>query len=335
MLFSRYFEEMTEVYWDRGYIPGEMHLGIGEEAICAGINAHLQDGDSLALDHRGTSIALMRELDPESLLLECMGHEEGLCGGRGGHMHLFSEDKLLGSSGIVGASGPLALGFALAATYIRKGKIAVSFFGEGAVNQGMLMESFNLASAWKLPVLFVCKDNGWAITTRSVQVTGGDLMARAKAFGLHAIEANGSDVMDIYDKSQKLIQWIREGHGPGFIHASCVHPKGHFLGDSLVKLKEKPVRALMESSGELTGGATSLRGGSIKERWKVVKSVMDTMSSSGRDLKFEDKDPLVDFRKNFSRHADELKSIDLEVRKRIEQLKNDVEIKIGEGRDRK
>jgi len=135
MLFSRYFELLAEEYWDRGYIPGEMHMGIGEEAICAGIIAHLAKGDSLALDHRGSPPVLMREVDPLSLMLEMMGHEEGLCRGRGGHMHLFSRDELLGSSGIVGASGPLALGFALASTFLREGKIALSFFGEGATNQ--------------------------------------------------------------------------------------------------------------------------------------------------------------------------------------------------------
>jgi pyruvate dehydrogenase E1 component alpha subunit len=333
MLFSRYFEEMAETYWDKGYISGEMHLGIGEEAINAGVLAHLEEGDSLSLDHRGTAPILMRDVDPLSVMLEILGHQEGLCGGRGGHMHLFSKAKLLGSSGIVGASGPLALGFALASTHLREGKIAVSFFGEGASNQGMLLESFNLASAWKLPVLFVCKDNGWAITTRSEQVTGGDLMARAKAFGLSADRADGSDVMDVYNKSMKLIGGIRKGNGPGFILASCVHPRGHFLGDSLVKIKEKPVKGLLESAGELTGGATSLRGGSIKERWKAMKSVMDAISNSNKDLNFEDMDPIRSFRKEFSEHASEIESIDLDLRKRIAQLKSSVETVLVEGRE--
>jgi pyruvate dehydrogenase E1 component alpha subunit len=335
MLFSRYFEQLAEEYWDMGLISGEMHSGIGEEAICAGIIAHLEEGDSLALDHRGTPPALMKEVDPAKILLECMGHEEGLCRGRGGHMHLFDREELLASSGIVGASGPLGLGFALASTHLRKGRIAVSFFGEGATNQGMLMESFNLAVAWKLPILFVCKDNGWAITTRSEQVTGGALMDRARAFGLNAIEADGSDVMDVHDKSKNLIQGIREGKGPGFLHAGCVHPRGHFLGDSLVKIKENPIKGLKDSSGELTGGAISLKGGSMKERWKAVKSVMDTISSSNKDLRFEEMDPIKVFRKNFSKEAAELESIDMEVRERIEELKTNVEEKIKEGRRRK
>lgn len=332
MLFSRYFEELVEDYWDQGYISGEMHMGIGEEAINAGILAHIEEGDSLALDHRGTSPILMRDVDPLSIMLEMMGHEEGLCRGRGGHMHLFSKGKLVGTSGIVGASGPLALGFALASTHLRERKIAVSFFGEGAVNQGMLMESFNLAVVWNLPVLFVCKDNGWAITTESEKVTGGELMDRAQAFGLKTTRGNGSDVMDIYDQSKELIAGIREGKGPGFLLAGCVRPSGHFLGDPLVKLKEKPAKGLMEISGDFASGATSLKGGDIKGRWKAIKSVMDTLSSSRKDLKFQDKDPVRLFRKNFSEHKAELESIDREVRKQIEQLKSEVESRLKERR---
>lgn len=333
MLFSRYFEEATEEYWEKGYISGEMHMGIGEEAINAGILAHLEEGDSLAMDHRGTAPLLMRDVDPISTMLEIMGHEGGLCGGRGGHMHLFSKENLLASSGIVGASGPVALGFALASSHLRRGKIALSFFGEGAVNQGMLMESFNLAAAWNLPVLFVCKDNGWAITTRSEQVTGGDLIQRAKAFGLTTVDVDGSDVMDVYNQSQELIQGIRKGSGPGFLHASCAHPRGHFLGDSLVKMKEKPVQGLLESSGELTGGISSFKGGSIKARWRAVNTVMDTISSSRKDQKFEDKDPILNFRKQFSEYKSQLEAIDLEILKRLEKLRADVEAKIKEGRE--
>jgi pyruvate dehydrogenase E1 component alpha subunit len=247
-------------------------------------------------------------------------------------MHLFSREKLLGSSGIVGAAGPLALGFALASTHLREGKIAVGFFGEGAVNQGMLMESFNLAVAWNLPVLFVCKDNGWAITTRSEEVSGGDLAERARAFGLNAVGVDGSDVMKVYAKSKELIEGIRKGNGPGFIHASCAHPKGHFLGDSLVKMKEKPLKGLLENSRDLTGGATSLKGGSINERWKAMKSVMDSISSSGKDLKFKDKDPIALFRNSFREHADEIETIDQEIRDQMDRLRNQMDARIKEGR---
>jgi TPP-dependent pyruvate/acetoin dehydrogenase alpha subunit len=155
---SRLFEEAVTKLWKDGLISGEMHLGTGEEAIFAGIISQLCPGDAIALDHRGTAAFLMRGVDPVQLLREILGHPGGLSGGMGGHMHLFSKDHLAASSGIVGASGPAAVGFGLAVQYLQPGAIAVSFFGEGAMNQGMLMESINLSSVWNMPVLFVCKD---------------------------------------------------------------------------------------------------------------------------------------------------------------------------------
>jgi pyruvate dehydrogenase E1 component alpha subunit len=147
MLESRLFEEAVIRLWQDGLISGEMHLGTGEEAIIAGVVSNLQESDTMALDHRGTAAMLMRGEDPVSLLRELLGRPDGLCGGMGGHMHLFSKKALAASSGIVGAAGPTAAGFALSAQYLRPGSIAVAFFGEGAVNEGMLMESMNLAVA--------------------------------------------------------------------------------------------------------------------------------------------------------------------------------------------
>ncbi len=180
MLRSRLFEEAIAKLWHEGLISGEMHLGTGEEAIIAGVVSQLRDGDAMALDHRGTAALLMRGLDPVPIIRELLGRPDGLCGGMGGHMHLFSKEHLAASSGIVGAAGPAAAGFGLAANHLRPGSVSVAFFGDGAMNQGMLMESMNLAAAWKLPVLFVCKDDGWAITTKSGEMTGGDLNERAR-----------------------------------------------------------------------------------------------------------------------------------------------------------
>jgi pyruvate dehydrogenase E1 component alpha subunit len=160
----RHFERTIAELWREGRICGEMHLGIGEEAIAAGVVAHLREGDGLAVDHRSTPPLVARGVDLEAMLLEMLGSEDGLCRARGGHMHLFSAEHLAASSGIVGAGGPMACGFALAAQRLRPGAVGVGFFGDGAMNQGMLLEALNLAQAWRLPVLFVCKDNRWAIS---------------------------------------------------------------------------------------------------------------------------------------------------------------------------
>ena len=138
----------------------------------------------MALEHRGTPPMLMRGVEPVALLREFMGQADGLCGGKGGHMHLFAPDKLAASSGIVSAAGPAANGFVLAGQMLHPGSVSIAFFGDGATSEGMLMESMNLAVVWKLSVIFVCKDNAWAITTPANTVVGGNLLARAQAFGM-------------------------------------------------------------------------------------------------------------------------------------------------------
>lgn len=180
MLHSRLFERAIRELWERGDISGEMHLGTGEEAIVAAIVSQLHERGAIALDHRGTPAMLMRGIDPVELLDEFLGLPTGICRGMGGHMHLYSREHRIASSGIVGASGPTAVGFALSATRLRPDTVAVAFFGEGAINQGMLMEAMNLASAWELPVLFVCKDNEWAGSSASSPLTGGNPTERAR-----------------------------------------------------------------------------------------------------------------------------------------------------------
>ena len=145
MLKLRRVEERVKSLWEAGLISGEMHLGTGEEAVIVGIVDHLLEGDALALDHRSTPALIARGVDPVLIFKELLGKSDGLCGGRGGHMHLFSPKHLAASSGIVGSAGPLAVGFALAEQLLRPKSITVAFFGEGALNQGMLLESLNLA----------------------------------------------------------------------------------------------------------------------------------------------------------------------------------------------
>ncbi len=171
MLKSRLFEEAVARLWQQGLISGEMHLGTGEEAVIAGVVRQLRDGDAMALDHRGTAALLMRGVDPVPPASRVAGPARmGCAAGWAATCTCSRKEHLAASSGIVGAAGPAAAGFALAANHLRPGSVSVAFFGDGAMNQGMLMESLNLASAWKLPVLFVCKDDGWAITTQA----GGD-----------------------------------------------------------------------------------------------------------------------------------------------------------------
>lgn len=293
MLRSRLFEEAVMVLWERGLISGEMHLGTGEEAIMAGVVLQVQDGDALALDHRGTAALLMRGVDPVRLLREFLGQPEGLCRGMGGHMHLFAPEFLAASSGIVGSSGPAAAGFALASQYLRAGRVAVAFFGEGATNQGMLLESLNLAVAWQLPVLFVCKDNQWEITTPGASVTGGILTERARGFGMPAVDVDGRDVEAVWAAAGDAIRRARQGEGPTFLHASCVHLQGHFLGDQLLRIASNPLRELDSTTVPMIKAFLRRRGAPVNERLRSVSRIMATISQAPTTRSIQNKDPLV------------------------------------------
>jgi len=283
MLKSRLFEEAVARLWHDGLISGEMHLGTGEEGIVAGVVAHLRDGDAMALDHRGTAPLIMRGEDPVLILRELLGRADGLCGGMGGHMHLYSKPYLAASSGIVGAAGPAAAGFALSAQHLRPGALAVAFFGDGAVNQGMLMESLGLASAWTLPVLFVCKDDGWAITTRSERVTGGDVGARARAFGMPVAEVDGRDVGAVWEACRSAVERARSGRGPTFVRARCVHFEGHFLGFQLMRLVRDPLGEMPAVAGPLTHALLRPGGAGLGQRLAGLTNVLGAVLATLRD----------------------------------------------------
>jgi TPP-dependent pyruvate/acetoin dehydrogenase alpha subunit len=280
---SRLFEEAVTQLWKDGLISGEMHLGTGEEAIAAGIISQLKAEDAMALDHRGTPPLLMRGVDPVLILRELLGRSDGLCRGKGGHMHLFSKDHLAASSGIVGAAGPTAAGFALAAQYLRPGSIVVAFFGDGAMNQGMLMESMNLASVWNLPILFVCKDDRWAITTRSSEVTGGNMGQRVQGLGVPYVETDGRQVDQVWEAARSAIEVARSGKGPTFLHAHCVHLEGHFLGYHLLRTIRDPLREMPKIAGPLTRSFISFRGASLRERMAGLKVVLSSVMTTLRD----------------------------------------------------
>jgi pyruvate dehydrogenase E1 component alpha subunit len=291
MLRSRLFEEAIARFWHDGLISGEMHLGTGEEAINAGIISQLSEGDAMALDHRGTGPLIMRGIEPVLILRELLGQPGGLCRGMGGHMHLFSKEYLAASSGIVGAEGPAALGFAIAAQYLRPGTIAVAFFGDAAINQGMLMESMNLAEVWHLPVLFVCKDDGWGITTSSERMTGGGLKARALGLGLPAFEVDGCNLSEVWQVSRSAIEYTRSGQGPSFLHARCVHLEGHFLGYQMIRLVRDPIKELPRIAGPLTRSFVQPRGAPMGERLAGLKMVLAAVIATLRDPR---RDPMND-----------------------------------------
>ena len=317
---SRLFEEAVTHLWKDGLISGEMHLGTGEEAIVAGIISQLKAEDAMALDHRGTPPLLMRGIDPVLILRELLGRPDGLCGGKGGHMHLFSKDHLAASSGIVGAAGPIAAGFALAAQYLRPGSIAVAFFGDGAMNQGMLMESMNLASVWHLPILFVCKDDQWAITSRSEEMTGGALNQRVQGLGLPYVETDGRQVDQVWEVAFSAIECARSGKGPTFIHAHCIHLEGHFLGYQLLRAIREPLREMPKIAGPLTRSFISLRGASLRERMAGLKVVLSSVMTTLRDPRRDSgNDPVLRTRAALMSDPERLMKLETAIEQEVSQ----------------
>ena len=330
MYRSRLFEEAVTQLWQEGRISGEMHLGTGEEAIAAGVVAHLREGDAMALDHRSTPELLMRGVDPVQILLELFGHPRGLCGGMGGHMHLYSKEHLSATAGIVGAGGPAAAGFALAAQALRPGTISVAFFGEGAMNQGMLMESLHLAFLWKLPVLFVCKDDGWQITTQSPGLTAKKLMERAEALGVRSVDVDGADVLAVEAAAGSAIESLRLGKGPVFLHAACVHLEGHFLGFQLIQIQRNPLQEMAEIGGPLVDSFFRRGGAAWEKRFAGVKAIMGAVISTMRDPRRDSLyDPLVRARHTLQSEPDHLKGLEQKVETEVESLLTSALLEVG------
>ncbi|HET6817230.1 MAG TPA: thiamine pyrophosphate-dependent enzyme [Mycobacteriales bacterium] len=312
MCRMRYVEQALARLWHAGMVSGEMHLGIGEEGVVAGVVGALEPGDALALDYRSTPPLVARGVPVAPLLLEMLGSPAGLCAGRAGHMHLMSPEHLAAASGIVGAPGPLACGFGLAASRLAEGRVAVALFGDGAVNEGMLMEALNLAAAWHLPVVFVCKDNRWAVSTRSSELTGGGLRRRLAAFGLPVAVVDGADVLAVDRQARRLVARARAGRGASVLLARCTRMEGHFVGDPMARLN-----VAVEQSRPLVEQLRAQPGAPMTERFAALTSIVRRNVSASLGRSSRRRDPLRVAERRFSRPA--AKEIAEQARAEIEQ----------------
>jgi pyruvate dehydrogenase E1 component alpha subunit len=214
-----------------GEIPGFIHSSVGQEAVAVGVAAALEPGDTLASNHRGHGHALAKGIDLDRFFLEIMGKADGICKGRGGSMHIADMAAgMLGANGIVAAGVPIAVGSALAHQVRRSGCIAAAFFGDGALAEGALHESLNLASVWKLPVLFVCENNGWSEFSPTARQFAGDACAFARSYTLPAVSVDGNDVLKVHAAARQLAEEVRAG-GPRFLECVTKRWRGHFEGD--------------------------------------------------------------------------------------------------------
>ena len=222
---------LGELFSD-GKIPGFIHLSIGQEATCVGVCAALNVDDTLSSTHRGHGHCIAKGVQPLGLIQEILGHAEGLCGGNGGSLHVadFSVG-MLGANGIVGAGIPIAVGSALAHKTLNSSRIAVSFFGDGAMAEGTLYESLNLASLWQLPILFVCENNAWSEFSPTSAEYVGDLGKLADSFGIRHQQVDGNDVESVLAATQDFVELLRAGSGPAVLECMTLRVRGHYEGD--------------------------------------------------------------------------------------------------------
>ncbi|MEV8326299.1 thiamine pyrophosphate-dependent dehydrogenase E1 component subunit alpha [Kitasatospora sp. NPDC056731] len=233
----RGFEELALGLVKAGAIPGGIHPYIGQEAVAVGVCSALGPADRLTSTHRGHGHVLARGAAPHRLLAELAGRVDGLNGGRGGSMHAADLSLgILGANGIVGAGAPIAVGAAWAARQAGDGRVAVAFFGDGALNQGVLLESFNLAAMWQLPVVFVCENNGYATTLPAATAVAGSATGRAAAFGIPAEEVDGMDTEAVRAAALRAVERARSGGGPGFLECRTYRYEGHHTMERRMKL---------------------------------------------------------------------------------------------------
>ncbi len=229
----REFEDRVHVEFSAGGIPGFVHLYAGEEASAVGVCMNLDARDKIASTHRGHGHCIAKGCDVDGMMAEIFGRGSGLCGGKGGSMHIADLEKgMMGANGIVGGGPPLICGAALTAKTLKTGGVAVAFLGDGASNQGTTMESYNLAKAWMLPAIFVVEDNGYAESTSSSWSVSGSQVKRAEGFAIPAVQVDGLDFFAIYDAAHEAVERARSGGGPSLIHAKLNRYHGHFEGDA-------------------------------------------------------------------------------------------------------
>lgn len=228
MLRIRRVEEQLGKDSRSGNLPGPVHLYIGQEAVGVGVCSQLSDSDWIASTHRGHGHFLAKGGDAKLLMAEVYGRETGICKGHGGSMHVADFSKgIIGANGIVGAGISITTGAAWAAKLDGKGAVAVAFFGDGAANQGVLGEALNVAVLWKLPVIFVCENNGFSEFSPSSTVTAGKIVDRAKPYGAAHEEVDGNDLVAVHQCSARAIARARAGEGPTLIEAKTYRLRGH------------------------------------------------------------------------------------------------------------
>jgi len=287
MLTIRRFEEMVSELFYRGELPGAAHLCIGQEAVAVGTCANLRPDDRITSTHRGHGHLIAKGARLQDMFAELYGRETGCCRGKGGSMHI-ADFRVgdVGAMGIVGGGLPVATGTALAASLQGTDQVSVCFFGDGAANQGTFHESINLAALWKLPVVYVCENNGYALWSPYWKtVAGSDIASRAAAYGILGLRVNGNDVIAVFEAVHEAVERARLGNGPTLLECQTYRWHGHNEGENAIlgdrqyrtteEIEEWKRKCPIASFEEILLQRGSLTGDEISQIDSRIRSELD------------------------------------------------------------
>ncbi len=266
MLLTRFFEEKVAYLFSMGTVHGTTHLYVGQEAVAAGVSAALKSEDVIASTHRGHGHCISKGIDLPRMMAEFLGKEAGYCKGKGGSMHIADlESGNLGANGIVGGGIPLAVGAGLATKMQGKDCIVVCFFGDGATNQGSFHEALNLASIWKLPVLFVCEDNKYGMSmSRGRAMNIDDISLRAMSYGIKGKSIDGNDAVAVYNEAKEAREYVRQ-NGPMLLVCDTYRVLGHSKSDANVYRTKDEIAQWKAKDPIVRMKAVMLNGGLFTE----------------------------------------------------------------------
>ncbi|WP_095012625.1 thiamine pyrophosphate-dependent dehydrogenase E1 component subunit alpha [Tsuneonella mangrovi] len=286
MKIIREFEERLHNEIATGEIAGFTHLYGGQEAVAVGVCEHLDNDDKIVSTHRGHGHCLAKGCEVEGMMKEIWGSSEGLCKGKGGSMHIADVDQgMLGANGIVGAGAPIAVGAALAAKLDGKGKVAITFSGDGACNQGTTFEAMNLAVVTKAPCIFLFENNHYSEHTgfRYAVGTKDDIASRAEAFGMKVWRGDGTDFFDVFDTMREVLDYVRAGNGPAAVEFDTERFFGHFEGDPQRYRGKGELERIRKERDCLTKFRESVTGASLLEASEldaIDQEVLDQIDNS-------------------------------------------------------
>ena len=295
MVTIRRFEEQSKREADAGKLRG-MHSSVGQEAVPTGICAHLDEKDYVLGTHRSHHHCIAKGLDLDQMMAELLGKSTGTGKGKGGTMHIADIERgMLGANGVVGSNIPVATGVALTAKVKGTNQVSVVFFGDGASSQGVLHESMNLASIWKLPVIFVCENNRYAESTPfEYSVAGGSVSSRADGYGMPGVTVDGQSVLDIYEVGKEAVSRARSGGGPTLIEAQTYRYMGHFGADNPLGYRSEEEQKFYMDRDCIVQARAYILDGSYANEKELDEIDSDCLKAVSKATKYANDSPFPD-----------------------------------------